>query len=111
MAAMVHKGFFLTCLLVASLFASTVLHASEIPGVVDIACSISESDQEGSSEEGDGKARATVHHHGCHNASSLLPGSPKKNDPIVLSRDSYPMASAVVLLSRCTGPDLRPPIA
>lgn len=109
---MFRKELLFVCLLIASLVATTTLHARELPGVMTLECSgalHAEPDNEsksGSSEIDKG----TMHHHGCHSASTFIAGNADVDVLFALPLRSYTLLQVTTLLPRQSGPGLRPPI-
>lgn len=108
---MLQRGFLMLCLLVASLLASTTLHAGEMPGIGGIECSGSvhtDSEQKQSSDEPE---KSMTHHHGCHSAASFMPGEGLADHSFARSARLFVLIPATTPECRHSGPDLRPPIA
>ena len=109
---MFHKGLLIVWLLIVSLIATTTVHAQEIPGVVTLECSGAvHAEPDNDSKPASGEAdKATIHHHGCHSASTFIAGNTAADVFSTLPPRSYPALQIAVLLPRQSGPGLRPPI-
>ena len=110
---MFRKGFLIVWLLIASLVATTTVHVRELPGVVALECSGAVHAEPGNdSKPASGESdKGTVHHHGCHAASTFIAGSTATDVIFALPSRSYPVLQITALLPRESGPGLRPPIA
>ncbi len=99
------------CLLVGSLILTTTVHARENPNLVTLECSgVVHSDigKEASPQDAE---KGAMHHHGCHGASTFLPGHSKATRSFALPSNLYPVDRIESRISRNAGPALRPPIA
>lgn len=108
---MLQRGLLLLCLLVASLVASTTVHASELPGRVTIECAGAvhgDNEQEQAPADTD---KGVAHHHGCHSVSSFVPAQPPASHAFARPVALFMPGFAAALTCRHPGPDLRPPIA
>lgn len=110
-ARMFQRGFLMLCLLAASLVASTVTHARELPGALSIECAGTvHTESEKKQAPGD-LDRGMSHHHGCHSASSFMPWENPASHSFDASSKRFVPAQDSALASGQSGPDLRPPIA
>lgn len=109
---MFRKGFLIVWLLAVALVATTTVHAQEIPGVVTLECSGAvHAERDNDSKPTSGEAdKGTMHHHGCHSASTFIAGNTAADVFFTLPPRSYPVLQVAVLLPRQSGPGLRPPI-
>ncbi|GEM_PF-2144240 len=107
------NGLLLVWLLIASLLGATTLHAQEVSGVASLECSGSIHAEAAPSHEGDPaeQGKATIHHHGCHGASSFLPTGVAADMAFHARPHSYTVPRVQPLLTREASPALRPPIA
>ncbi len=98
------------CLLVGSLITTTTVHAWEIPNIVALECSGGVHTDAGEQNSQDTE-KSAMHHHGCHSASSFLPGHFGAACAFEIPSNRYPLDRVALHISRHAGPDLRPPIA
>lgn len=108
---MFHRGFLLLCLLAASLIASTTIHARELPGGVSAACVDVVHDEQDQSPSPSDPEKGVAHHHGCHSASSCMPGESPAGPSFDPTARFFAPSLSTTLAGRHAGPDLRPPIA
>ncbi|WP_255326156.1 hypothetical protein [Sphingobium sp. EM0848] len=110
--AMRRLGYYLLCLLTASLLTTTVVHAREIPNGPTIECSgYVHTDSDSDQSQGDAD-KAMPHHHGsCHGSAAFVPMT--ASDALLPVPVDMPSRAptAVVPKRWAIGPGLRPPIA
>jgi len=110
---MVPRWFALFILTVASLVATTTVHARELPGVMALKCSGAvHAEPDNGSKPPSGEAdKGLVEHSGCHSASTFIAGSTAAGVIFAHPSRSYPVLHVAALLPHQFGPGLRPPIA
>ncbi len=110
---MFRKGLLVIWILVAALVVTTTVHVRELPGIEGLECSgavHSETEDDRGQTPGE-VDKGTVHHHGCHGASSFLAGNGTGDVMVTSSSRAYPPQRVAALLPRPIDPGLRPPIA
>ncbi len=108
---MLRKGFLMLCLLVGSLILTTTVHARENPNMVTLECSGVVHSDAGEKTSPQDAEKGAMHHHGCHGASTFLPGHFKAAHSFAIPSNRYPVDRLALHVSRNAGPALRQPIA
>lgn len=104
------KGFVLICLLMASIFASAVVHAREVPNLPTLECSGEiHTDADGDQSRGDSD-NGMPHHHSCHGAAAFIPATTQGVYEIALSAAQPAILASAPPDRWSLGPALRPPI-
>lgn len=109
---MLRRSLLLFCLLLTSLIASTVVHASEFPIAAALECS-GEVHTENDADQSPGDSdRGVPHHHGsCHGHGLSTPVSDSSNTLTSGASAKLYFPASDVFARWAVGPALRPPIA